>query len=141
MSNLVTRFRAVEFLAGARQILIAAPDRSLVLLKLLLEFGNFQHREKLPLFHVRTPIHVQLLDVAGHLGVNINLLEGLKLGGNFECAGKIVPRHSDYGDARSIRRIVGAGLVRLSATGNCYGYEKQRGKSPRGPMASVPFRS
>ena len=80
---------AVQLLFGSLEILLAAFYIGVVLLKLLLEFGNLQHSEQLTLFHVRAPIHVQFLDVPGHLGVDVDLLVGLKLRSNAQLARKI----------------------------------------------------
>ncbi len=55
--DVVGGFRAIEFLAGARQVLIAAPSACFVLLQLLLQFGNFQLGEELALLYMRSPIY------------------------------------------------------------------------------------
>ena len=47
--DVVGGLRAVEFFVGAREILLAAVDGGLVELKLLLQFGDFQHGEELTL--------------------------------------------------------------------------------------------
>ncbi len=112
----------------AREILFAATDGGFVELKLLLQFGNLQDREKLPLAHVRAPIHIELLDVAGHLGVNVDFLKGLEFRGDLEGAGNILADGFDYGDARGVRWIVCANLRSRAAAA---GKRGQQGDRPR----------
>ena len=63
---------------------------------------------------MRSPVDVELLDVAGNLGVNVDFLEGLKLRGDLESVGEVAPRDLDHGNARSIGRIVRVGFCRSS---------------------------
>jgi len=56
-------------------------------LKLLLEFGNLQDGEELPLRHVRPLVDIKLLDIAGDFSVDVDLLKRLEFRGDFESAG------------------------------------------------------
>ena len=129
MRDGVRGFRTGEFFLRASDVLVAAAHGRFVQLKLLLQFGNFEDREKLPLRDVRSPIYVELLDVAGHLRVHIDFLVRLELGGNLEIAGRWPSLPPDDGDVRSVRGILGAHLARRSAASDGNGNDGERARS------------
>ena len=110
--NGVGRFRPALLFVRARYFLLGAPDGCFVLQQLLLQLGNFQHGQDLALFHVRAPIHVQLLDVAGNFRVHVDFLVGQKFRGDFQRAGKAFALHFHHG---CLPHIGGIGLVRFAA--------------------------
>ena len=117
MRDVVSGFGAALLFVRARHILLAAAHGRFILLELLLQFRNFQHGEQLALFYVRAPIHIEFLDVAGNLGVDIHFLVREELGRDFESIRKIAPLHFHHGCVGSVAWVIGRGVVRAAATG------------------------
>jgi len=109
--NGVRRFGAHQLLLRTSDFLFAAADGSLIQFKLLLEFRNFDDREKLALRDVRAPIDVEFLDVAGDFGVDGDFLVRLEFGGDLERARNRFSADRDDGGTGGVRGIIGGHLA------------------------------
>ena len=69
------RRRAVDIRLGAVDLLLRVLDRRLVLLELILEFRDLEQREQLARGDAIADVHVDRLQVAGDLRVDVDLLE------------------------------------------------------------------
>src|SRR5580700_4417896 len=117
MRDAVSRFGTALFLARTRDILLATAHRGFVLLQLLLQLRNFQHREKLALFYVRAPIHVKFLDISGNLGVDVHLLKGQEFRSDLQSIGEVAALHLHHGCTWRLGGVFGSGAVRAAAAG------------------------
>ena len=120
MRDVISRLGAAEFFARAFLILLAATECGFVLSELLLELGDFEDSEKLALLDVRSPIDVELLDVAGDFRVDVDFLEGEKFGSDFEFVGKVLAGNFDHGN------VGGVGSVGFCLAGRATASEKRR---------------
>ena len=108
--HLVLRLQAVQFLPGSVHLALGIRDVGLVLVQLHLEFGDFQNRHHIALLHVCAVIHVELSDESGLLGIDIDLLEGNQLGGDYQASLQRLSDHSYHaglGDLRGLGRLPG----------------------------------
>ena len=91
-------------------VLFAAAEGGFVLSELLFELGDFKDGEELALLYVSSPIDVELLDVAGDFGVDVDFLVGEEFRRDFEFVRKIVTRDLDDRDGGRVC-VVGFGLT------------------------------
>ena len=53
------------------------------------------------MLYMRSPIHIEFLDIARNLGVDLDLLIRLEFGSNFQIVCKVPSRHFHDGGGRS----------------------------------------
>ena len=131
VGNIVGGVRTPKFLTRSLFVLFAAAEGSFVLSELLFELGDFEDGEELALLDVRSPIDVELLNVAGDFGVHVDFLKGKELRGDFEIVRKILACDLDDGDGGRVS-VIGFGLTRRAASSENDDEEKreQRAQDP-----------
>ncbi len=81
------RLIATHLVLRVCHLIGGAPDGGIVLLQLLLQFGDFQNRHQLPFFYTGPIIDQKLLHVARLFGVNVDLLKRHEFGGKRQAPG------------------------------------------------------
>ena len=82
------RFGPRHLVLCPRNFVVARFDRRLVLLQLGLEFRHLKNRHHLAFVHMRAVIDVDVFDVSGLFGVDIDLLVGHQFGTHSEVFGQ-----------------------------------------------------
>jgi hypothetical protein len=86
MERVVLRLDAAEVVLSMRNLVGRILDSCIVLLQLRFELRDLEHREDLAGFHAAPVIHVQRLDKARLLGVNVDFLKRHQLGRHGEVS-------------------------------------------------------
>jgi len=79
MRSNVKRLRAAKIALRPFYRVLAAMNRTFRALQLRAQLWNFKHGKMLTGLHMVANIHANLLDVIGHPGMNVDLLEGNKV--------------------------------------------------------------
>ena len=98
-------FGALQLVLGALQFGVAAPAGGGGARQIVLHLGDFEHRQRLALAHAIAHVHVDVLYVARHLGVDVDLLKRAELGGNRQFAREIGGKRAGHRHAHGFRRI------------------------------------
>src|ERR1700690_126513 len=109
MGGVVVRFGAFDVLLGAMDGILAALNVGVGSGDLGAEFGNFENGKNLFIFHLVADVDVNVPDVPGNLGVNVNLLVGTERSGESDRAANRATSREGHGYGRKIR-IFAAGL-------------------------------
>ena len=84
-------------LQGAADLFLGAADGRVRARKLRRKLRNFQDRQRLALLHVVAYVDVDRADIAGHLGVHINVLERFEFTGDCQGAADAAAFHTGHG--------------------------------------------
>ena len=130
MVGRVGRFRLFDILFGPVDPVLTAPNVGIRTGKLRVQFGNFQNGQRLLIFHFVADIHIDMLDIAGHFGVDVDILIRPESAGQCNRSVDWAPRGCRHGDGWHRRRVVRAG-VRLAS----WKFENNPGRRPPQPPA------
>ncbi len=97
------RLGSFEVGLGAVDFFLTAATGGLVLRDLVLQLRRLEHREQLSSGDAIADVDVNRLDVAGDLGVNVDLLERSELRRQRERLGQIAAHDPGHGDDNRVR--------------------------------------
>ncbi len=120
MRDLVRRLGSVEIGLRAPYFFLGLPYCGLVLPQLVLQFGNFEHRQQLAALDAIADVNRDCLEIAGDFGVDLDFLERPERRGHLEHLPDVAATDSGGGDRRSfVLRPVGRLRVVPGTSGGC----------------------
>jgi len=127
--DLVRGLGSLKFVPGPGYLCLAALHPGLRPSQIIGHLGDFEHREQLPLRHAVSDVHVDVLDVAGHLRHHIDFLKRPELGGQDQVAGQVFGRDFGHGDGGRVRGV--RDCLHVSGPGTRSGEQGRRDEKNR----------